>query len=305
MIDERTVQGIITDIQRFSVHDGQGIRTVIFLKGCPLRCLWCHNPETNRSCVEMAYYRDKCIGCGQCLRVCPSGAIAEGGAVDQIRCTQCGMCADACCTRARVRIGQQKTAGELLNLVQRDNEFYRSIGGMTLSGGEPTMQPEFALALLRLAKAAGIHTAIETCGFCRWEDLEPIASACDLFLYDVKHMDSAAHKKSTGVDNRIIHENLRRLWAIKKQIIIRVPLVPGINDTAENLAATARLAEEVNAREIYILPFHQLGTEKWHALCRAYAMEETPEPTDDAVQVALEIMRAATKRIVSVGGHGM
>ena len=113
MIDERTVQGIITDIQRFSVHDGQGIRTVIFLKGCPLRCLWCHNPETNRSCVEMAYYRDKCIGCGQCLRVCPSGAIAEEGAVDQIRCTQCGMCADACCTRARVRIGQQKTAGEL------------------------------------------------------------------------------------------------------------------------------------------------------------------------------------------------
>ena len=211
----------------------------------------------------------------------------------------------ACCTRARVQIGQQKTAGELLNLVQRDNEFYRSIGGMTLSGGEPTMQPEFALALLRLAKAAGIHTAIETCGFCRWEDLEPIASACDLFLYDVKHMDSAAHKKSTGVDNRIIHENLRRLWAIKKQIIIRVPLVPGINDTAENLAATARLAEEVNAREIHILPFHQLGTEKWHALCRAYAMEETPEPTDDAVQVALEIMRAATKRIVSVGGHGM
>lgn len=305
MTDERAVQGIITDIQRFSVHDGQGIRTVVFLKGCPLRCLWCHNPETNRSCAEMAYYRDKCIGCGQCLRACPNGAIAEDGEVDRMRCTQCGRCANVCCTRARVRIGQRRTAGELLDLVRRDSAFYRSGGGMTLSGGEPTAQPGFALALLRLAKAAGIHTAIETCGFCRWEDLEPIANVCDLFLYDVKHMDGAAHQKATGVDNRLIQENLRRLGAMKKQIIIRLPLIPGVNDTPENLVATARLAEEVDAREIHILPFHQLGTEKWHALCRAYAMEETAAPADEMVQDALETMRAAAKRIVSVGGHGM
>ena len=297
--------GIITDIQRFSVHDGTGIRTIVCLKGCPLRCAWCHNPETNLVCREVAYYRDKCIGCAACVQACPNGAIQPDGTVQRERCKVCGTCAEACCTCARVMIGQERTVDELVEQLLRDQVFYRaSGGGVTLSGGEPSAQPQFARALAEQIHARGISTAIETCGFCKWELLEPIIQACDIILYDIKHTDPVQHEKWTGVSNQLILDNICRIGGMQKKLIIRIPLIPNVNHDDNNLMATALLAQEVHAAEIHVLPFHQLGKGKWHALERDYALEELTEPDEACIARAKMILEQYSGLPVNIGGQG-
>lgn len=299
------IKGVITDIQRFSVHDGAGIRTIVFLKGCPLRCKWCHNPETNRPCREIAFYSGKCIGCGACVRACPGNAILPDGRVDGQRCTTCGRCADVCCTKARTVIGEERSVEDILREIRRDEVFYRiSGGGLTLSGGEPTAQPLFARALLEQAKALGLNTAIETCGFCAWSDFEPIVRECDAVLYDIKHMDPALHKAYVGVSNELILENIRLVGKAGKKLIIRLPLIPGVNDDCKNLRAVAALSREAGALEIHILPFHQMGKGKWHALNRAYDFEEHAEPDGTCAGEAKRILEEASGLPVNIGGYG-
>ena len=298
------IKGIITDIQRFSVHDGNGIRTIVFLKGCPLRCLWCHNPETNHVAPEIAYYREKCIECGICREVCPQHSIDETGVIDRALCDACGSCTHVCCTKARVLMGQERTVEEVIQEVEKDIVFYHtSGGGLTLSGGEPTAQPKFAAALMKSAKKRGIGTALETCGYCSWEKFQPILESTDMVLYDVKHPDPQRHKEGTGVDNLLILENLKRIKTVGVRLIIRFPLIPDFNNDDTSINGVGRLAVESGAEEIHVLPFHQVGQQKWDALNRSYAYESVALLTQDEILHAKALLEQ-TGLPVNLGGYG-
>lgn len=258
-------EALVFDIQRFSLHDGPGIRTLVFFKGCPLRCRWCQNPEGLLPYPEMAFYANLCIGCGKCQEVCPEGAITYQGESRIIRdkCTRCGECAEVCFAEALRVVGRYYTPEELLQEVRRDEPFYRtSGGGVTVSGGEPTMQPLALREFLRLCKESHLHTALETCGFADWETLEGVLPYLDLILYDVKAADVALHREFTGRDNELILNNLRRLVARGSKVIPRLPLVPTMTARGENLEAIAALLSELGLDEVHLLPYHRLGESK-------------------------------------------
>ncbi len=301
------IKGVVTDIQRFSVHDGMGIRTIVFLKGCPLNCQWCHNPETNTVNRQLMIFPDKCIGCGECLRRCPEACISADGSVDRGKCTVCGLCADICCTGSKriCRIcGDTLTAGEVIGRVKKDMVFYnRSDGGLTLSGGEPTASPEFALALLQLAKENGINTAVETSGYCEEETFRQIMRYTDMVLFDMKHTDPQRHKEGTGVENALIMKNLYNIAKMKKKTVIRYPLIPDYNDDEKNLLATAEIAGEVNALEIHVLPFHQLGAGKWVSLDKPYSYAEKKPPARETIDRAVAAL-SSSGLPVNVNGYG-
>lgn len=278
------VKGLIFNIQRYSIHDGPGIRTTVFLKGCPLRCIWCANPEGQALRPEIFFNPDKCTGCGRCAQECPQEAIeirGEKSHTDRQVCIGCGKCAEVCPNEARRLMGKWASAREVLEEVRRDAIFYeRSGGGVTLSGGEPLAQPEFATTILRLCKRAYIHTALETCGHAQWRILEEMLKFVDLLLYDFKHMDPVKHKKYTGVSNRLILDNARRachklsvpMWA-------RIPVIPGYNDSTENIEATARfIAEELGncVKQVSLLPYHRLGETKFERLEVGYRVSADP-----------------------------
>lgn len=267
-----SLKGNIFDIQRFSVHDGPGIRTTVFLKGCPLSCIWCHNPESQSKEISIAYYAKNCIGCGACAEACRAGchSITADGTHVFVRdnCITCGACAEACASDAMVAFGKSVTVDEVMSEVRRDKMFYKnSGGGMTLSGGEPLMQGEFTLALLRAARAEGIGTAIETSGFGTKAAITEIAKYTDLFLFDVKESDTVAHKRLTGAPIEPILENLKLLGELRANIILRCPLIPGINVREGHLAAIARLAATTpGVKEINVMAYHTLGAGKYAAL---------------------------------------
>jgi pyruvate formate lyase activating enzyme len=257
----------VLEIQRHAIHDGPGIRTVVFFKGCPLRCVWCHNPESLDPRPQIGHVAARCIACGACTRACTRGAIrlaAAGGiAIDRAACARCGSCVEECVADAMRRIGRERTVSEVLQAVLRDREFYdRSGGGLTLSGGEPFLQHRFAAELLRTAKRACLHTVVETCGHFRWEDVEAALADVDLLYFDLKVIDGAKHREYTGVGNRRIHANARRLAASDTPVVFRCPLVPGYTATSENIRALIRFLRDLAQDVVHLLPYHPLGEGK-------------------------------------------
>jgi pyruvate formate lyase activating enzyme len=263
--------GTIFNIQRFAVNDGPGIRTTVFFKGCPLRCFWCHNPESLDPTPQLAYYRSKCTGCRQCVATCPRGALgwtAQGLVIDRIACQRCGTCAQACPARSLVILGRRVSVSEVLDEVLADRPFYESSGGgVTLSGGEPLLQGEFALALAAACAEVGLEVALDTSGYGPWETLAALAPYCRHVLYDIKTLDPQRHRRGTGADNSLILSNLRRLVALPSppHITLRYPLIPGFNDRPEDFAALACLAHQL-ALPVDVLPYHGLAAEKYEAL---------------------------------------
>lgn len=259
--------GIIFNIQKFCVHDGDGIRTCVFLKGCPLRCIWCHNPESFEKTPKLSFSKQKCSLCGRCLEVCKVARTIENSAlnVDRKKCISCGKCVDACLNGANEIIGKEMAAAEVVNEVLKDKMFYdASGGGITVTGGEPSYQADFTLELLRLSKAAGISLSIETCGIGSREFYKEAADLGATFLYDIKCMHSERHRKLTGTDNAHIISNLQYLMDRGADIIIRLPMVPDCNDSDEDIALTADFLKKNSGRYRYaeIMPYHSLGTGK-------------------------------------------
>lgn len=268
------LKGCVFDIQRFSVHDGPGIRTNIFLKGCPLQCLWCCNPESQHSKPELMYNPDKCIGCGKCISLCLENAIQEKAGMilfDHSRCVNCGACVEECYAEARIMKGKYMSVDEVVSEIEKDVSFYKnSGGGITFSGGEPLMQAEFVKQVLMKCRQYGIHTAMETCGYAPWRNLEIVAPFVDVFLYDIKHMDSEKHKEFTGSGNEQILENCRRLVAMGKKVIIRVPVVPTFNADEQSIVNIAQFAKQIGVSEINLLPYHRYAAGKYKLLMREY-----------------------------------
>ena len=290
--------GLIGNIQRFSLHDGPGIRTTVFLKGCPLSCLWCHNPENRCAEPEIVAVEGRCMRCGRCAEVCPQGGVVAGGNGRQQAptCKHCGACVEVCPTGARQTVGQQMSVAEVLAEVGKDGVFYEeSGGGVTFSGGEPLMQSDFLKALLEACAAQGIHTAVDTCGFAATQHLLAVVAATDLFLYDLKTLDDAKHARLTGVSNAIILENLRLLGCVHHNIWLRIPIIPGLNDSAEELDALARFAASMcGVRQINLLPYHRTGVHKFQRLGRPYELADVRPPSP-------EYMAAVSQRFAALG----
>ena len=327
-MDERTlrdIRGMVFDIQHYSIHDGPGIRTNVFFKGCPLCCLWCSNPESQNKASQLMFRADRCTGCGACISVCPVGAISFHGKIVQNKrtgqdgpavpdgpmildgptvpdkrtvpdvCTGCGACVAVCPQDAREIVGEIKSAGEVFDEVAQDVLFYAEDGGVTLTGGEVLSQPAFASAILQLCRMAGIRTAVETCGFADGDVLEDVLQYADLVLYDLKEMDPERHQAYTGVRNEKILENLKRINDnLPCEIWVRIPLIPGYNDDKENLTATADFVIESVPRctQIHLLPFHRLGEGKYEQLEKEPNGFSSTVPDDSDMESLREYVRS-------------
>jgi len=284
--DER---GIVFHMIHGSFVDGHGVRTTVFLKGCPLRCVWCCNPEGQARYVEIKLTSVKCNGCGKCMRICSTKAILINGqeesgrvVIDRSLCTNCGECIEVCFTGALEYFGKWMSAEEVFNKVKRDEMFYKlSGGGVTIGGGEPTSQPFFTYALLTKCQECGIHTAVDTCGYITNHEGYKVLEEADLLLYDLKGMDSAEHLRNTGVSNGGILNNLKRLTAMNRPVIIRVPIVPGYNDSALGIKSMAEFLSKLKSVErIDLLPYHKYGTVKYGQLGRGYKLNIQPPSRD-------------------------
>ncbi|MCI8659212.1 MAG: glycyl-radical enzyme activating protein [Lachnospiraceae bacterium] len=282
VLDANKRTGNVFNIQKFSIHDGPDIRDTVFMKGCPLHCIWCSNPESQSGLPEISFHSSKCIGvksCGDCIRHCPQGAICpdENGKVEitRDRCKICEVCQDTCCATAMKVMGKQMTVGEVIAATQNQMSAWRANGGITVSGGEPLMQADFVEELLRQCGAMGIHTAVETCGFAAWADVSRVVKHCDLVFYDVKIWNDEKHQKYTGVSNRMILENLQ--WLSREypnlELIVRTPVIPGINDSVEELEKIVDFLKTLNHLTDYeLLPYHAFGSNKYAQLGRAYEL---------------------------------
>lgn len=290
----------IFNISRCCVDDGPGIRTTVFIKGCPLHCIWCHNPESQRRETELTYNPSKCTVCGRCIEACPTGAhsFSEGNHIfDRSKCTACGKCADMCFNEALAVVGKQMTADEVLAEAVRDRVFYEnSGGGVTLSGGEPLSHPEFSAELLTKLREAGIHTAMETCGFAGKEVFERIAPLCDLLLFDLKETDPNRHKEFTGVPLEPILDNLRLADDLGVKIHLRLPVIPGLNDREDHFENAGKIAKSLkNLVRAQIMPYHKLGAYKYATLGREYTLREVEEPDEATKKLWQEKLDKAIK----------
>lgn len=287
--------GILLDPKRFAVHDGPGIRTTFFLKGCPLHCIWCHNPESISAAPRLACYAHKCLHCGECVSLCPRHAHALREKKHEFLpdlCNACGVCEPECPGGALKLYGRNVSVEEVLGIALEDRPFYQeSGGGVTLSGGEPLMQPEFTLAFLSALKENGIHTALDTCCFVSQEILRTVLPATDLFLVDFKHADSAEHRKLTGQPNEPVRNNLRFLSEHGAEIEIRIPFVPGCNDSDANMEATGQFLGSLRGITcVRLLPYHSLARTKYKALGLPDTMPRTEPPDDERLRRAAAIL---------------
>ncbi len=291
-------RGFVFNIQRYSLQDGPGIRTTVFLKGCPLCCEWCHNPEGRPLGKELLVLETRCLACGECRRACPFGQSFAGESVFPTRhpdCTYCGACVEACPTGARQMVGTEMAVADVMGEILKDRIFYEdSAGGATFSGGEPLLQHEFLGELLEECRARGIHSAVDTCGFGCTDHLLAVARLADLVLYDLKLMDDARHRQHTGVSNKPILENLKALDQIHRNIWLRVPVIPGVNDDAENLEGIARFASVMHGvRQVTLLPYHRTGVQKYRRLGSEYALDGLRPPSAETMVRAARVFRSS------------
>lgn len=304
MKEEKTPLGLLMDVKKFAVHDGPGIRTTLFLKGCSLRCIWCHNPEGISPRAEMAFYQHKCLSCGECARVCPTGAsrmdAGAGHVFERDQCISCGACEAACLGEAMKRFGRSVSVEEALSIALEDRAFYaHSEGGVTVSGGEPLLQAAFVRALFERLKKEDIHTAVDTCGNVPWSAFEAVLPFADMFLFDVKHIDSDAHKALTGAGNERILDNLMRLSASGARIEIRMPLVPGCNDAPDVLDGIGDLLGSLHIETMRVLPYHSMARSKYAALGLKDTMPDVDSPDDEQLAQAVERLHAHGVNAVS------
>jgi pyruvate formate lyase activating enzyme len=308
MTNIEDVKGVTFNLQHYSIHDGPGIRTTVFLKGCPLRCLWCQNPESQDLKPVIFLNLERCTGCGTCVEACPESAIRliDGKSkTDRRLCKGHGQCAEVCPNEARSLMGRYMTAREVFDDVNADAIFYQnSGGGVTLSGGDPVAQPEFSRAILKLCRDAGIHTAIETSGFAKWDILKGILEYTDLVLYDIKHMDSTKHKEYTGVPNEIILENAKKIHEeLNLPMLARLPIMPGYNDSPENMEKTARfIANDLGgSSKVHLLPYHRLGETKYERMEEPEKATSISPPSEAHMEGLVKIFESAGLTAV-VGG---
>jgi pyruvate formate lyase activating enzyme len=298
------VKGRIFNIQRYSVHDGVGIRTLVFLKGCPLCCQWCSNPESQSAKPELGLIAARCVGveaCGApCLPACPLGALRldEGGkvVVDREHCDACGECVVPCVHEALKVVGREMTVAEVMKEIEKDRPFYRrSGGGVTVGGGEPLAQYRFTVALLAAAQDEYLHTAIETSGCCAWPHLAEVLSHVDLLHFDLKHMDPQRHAELTGQTNELILDNLRQVLSIKEpqDVIIRIPVIPGCNDSVENVSASVRFLAEVGFVQVELVPYHRFGVPKYAQYGMTYVLSDCRSVSEDEMRMLREIVHSA------------
>lgn len=297
--------GLVFNTQRYSIHDGPGIRTIVFVKGCPLHCIWCDNPEGQKSRPEIVFFADRCFGCSDCVEACSKLALLDQKGTIQIlrdKCDLCGECIRACTSGALQQIGRTMTVAEVMEEVEKDRAFYEiSGGGMTVSGGEPTMQPSFVEALLSVAQERGINTALETCGETQWPILERLLKFTDLVLYDIKAMDERVHKRLVGTSNAQILSNAAKA-AEYRPLIVRVPVVPGMNDSEENIRAVAAFARRLKGvKEIHLLSYHRLGESKYPRLSIDYKIQGLAPPSQ-VLMHELEGIVSSYGLIVRIGG---
>ncbi len=292
LLYEESARGIVLNVQFFNLHDGPGTRTLVFFKGCPLKCMWCSNPESIGRAPELGLTRSQCDGCAKCIDACPERALSldddDAVKVDRRRCNACGECLPACGPEALTIYGKEMTAREVFEEVYRDKMFYEGTGGgITVSGGEPLLQARFLAAIFELCRDAGIHTCLETTGYAGAETCDRVLPLTDHVLFDLKHMDSSLHRQLTGIPNTRVLDNAARVARSGIPVTFRIPLVPGLNDATENIEATAEFVRNLdgdNVQGIEIMPYHRMGMGKYEALDRRYGLADLTPASPDHVE---------------------